>query len=465
MRPSDSNVTNSGQTQQVFPQPQQTQTIHYGGNQTFYDSGTQNVASGVPRQGDLASGSRTYQPGSTHSITGHNSANMSAGGSSRPHAAATAVPGHQHQPSAESLVEQRHRQNQQRMNQLGSTLRDLQSQSNVFRVPPNLAQAQNPQFQQQAGSTSFQPQSSISHSNGIDNRNFFQAAGQTTSYQTPARARASFPQAHISPASVNSTTQQPLKQSASASTSSTTASYPPRRTSQLQHPMGITTPVTINIPPVPTSIQSQPLRSYGYPASRQPVSTGGQTHSSVQPQPIAVPMEMPRPISSAAPRRPPTAPAPIAPLQPPPPPVAPMEPIIKNEPEEEASLAQAILQFYGKRKAMDSAGIPEPASKRRAIDAEIADGNNLMNTQAREDSSVLLSQRAAEVIDVPKSHEPASDIDQVNANITLPSGDVLMHSPEIDRRRPQAMCMFFSPKSKSPDLNVLQPRCSLTNPP
>jgi hypothetical protein len=48
---------------------------------------------------------------------------------------------------------------------------------------------------------------------------------------------------------------------------------------------------------------------------------------------------------------------------------------------EEVSLAQAILQHYGKRKVMDSAALPGPANKRRAVGTDIVGERPAMSIQ------------------------------------------------------------------------------------
>ena len=382
---SGSRTTNSRQIQQGFMQTQQNTSSN--SNQVFYSNGAQNVVSSASGQGDY----RHYQQATASSLPAQSSSAMyNAPSSSRNHGVVSNAPpisNHQRQASGQVLTEvlrqnlQQAQQSYMGMNQDSSFISAPQaSQANMSRALPNanpLSHAQNIQFQQ-AAPTQVQAGMTRPTLTQEDYRNLWHASSQASSHQAPNQPPNSFPNAHISSASVHSTPQRSLNPNANASTSSNIP-YQPKRNTQPQQPLPATTaPVTVSIPPAPTRTPAATYENLMRTVASSMSASGRVPPSTISqhPQPVVAPMVLPIPMAPIARIRPTTTPVPLSipPQQPrqPPEPVVSNDVPVKEEPEEELSLAQSILQFYGKRKEMDSAGIPEPASKRRAVDSAVA---------------------------------------------------------------------------------------------
>jgi hypothetical protein len=520
--PTASAMANTSLPQGNFGQPnQQAQTVHPGQGSVFYNSGTQNVAGSAPRQGESSNATsfRNYPQGMTAALPHPNSQSLHAntlinlGGLPRTDAMASNVSSrstHQRQTSAQSFADQRQQIFQQPqqtyidMSQPLNTASSQQSQPGSSRAIRNASIPQQyfqNAFQRPVANTS-RVQAGVPYLNGsqIDYQNRWLHAGPANHPQTPARQQNALPQAHISPESNQSTTVHQTSKSNPVSSAQTNATHtagprsivPPMNPQQTQ---ATSAPVTVVLPSAPGSAQQPQSRahinSFAHPqtvptpllsVTQQMLSAAiKSTNSSAfrKPQPLRQPQPQPSaaPGVSSAPQHSSTVsvpfPAPSTAMPSAPVKAPGMEEVsVKDEPVEDVSLAQAILQLYGKRKVMDSAGSPGPASKRRAVGTDVTGERQAVDVKAPSlpsggwpaDTQIGSAGPMDESAVVNEAYDPgdlddfifsetAPDITQANASSIveeptsvgdqLPGNEVPIHLTEFDDLHPDATCMLF----------------------
>ncbi|KIM25194.1 hypothetical protein M408DRAFT_331301 [Serendipita vermifera MAFF 305830] len=358
-------------TMNMETQAQQLQNA-YNGIPGFYNE-AQHVASGVPGQGEPLSG-RSYQPG-MRVLPGQPVATaFTSAAPSRSHQAAPNLASGSIQPlqtSATGHIDQRRQVNQQpRQSYHASQPTNVQpghhSQSSMSRTSTNFAsQIQSVPPLQSPISPSFQTH--IDASRAQRNPTYNHPHPSTT-------GSTSIRQARIASASTQNTSQRP-------SQPNTFVPYAPRTAYPSQQPPKTNPRASEGVPAANGQAQSSQFRPYGNsmnPATSAPPVKGQQPASGHRPHPVTGSTTAPNFVPPMRPSGNATVPAPLS--RPPPEPLVPTTSPVKEE-VGEISLSQAILQMYGKRKEMDSAGTPEPASKRRAVDAINNGQNNTVDGQ------------------------------------------------------------------------------------
>lgn len=421
-------MANPNLPQNNFGQPnQQAQIVHPGQNNVLRNTGTQNGAGSVPRQAESSTGAnfRNYSQGMATLLPYPNSQSLptntpiDSGGLPRTDAMASNSSSrstHQRQTSAQGLTDQRQQifqQSQQNFIDMSQSLNTASSNQSQPRATRNTSIPQQ-YFQnafQRPVTNAPHAQAGVPYLNGsqLDYQAQWLRADQVNQQQTPARQQNAPPQAHISPESNQNTTVRQTSQSNPVPSNQMNATHPTAPRSIVppmhsQHTQGTSAPVTVTIPLAPASVQRpQPqsrahVNSFAHSqtappppmsVSQQMLSAAIQNTNSAafrKLQPLRQAQTSPAPgVSSApwqssevsAPFPVPSTAIPSAPVK------APVteEVSVKDEPAE-VSLAQAILQLYGKRKVMDSAGSPGPATKRRALGTDIAGERQAVDIQA-----------------------------------------------------------------------------------